>query len=97
MFSKHDRSRPALDMNKKNTWNKVRATNNAAYVVDSNFKCVDRVTHKLGFNTEVIQAGFTLPHQMIEHNEQGAPFPVVVSYNPSFFDPAKYIKINYKN
>ena len=84
MFSNRDRTRPALDTNKKYGWKQVRHANNAAYVLDKYFKCVDRITHKLGFRNEMTQPGFDLPEQMIWHNEKGAPIPVVVSYNPSF-------------
>ena len=84
MFSNRDQTRLALYMNKKYSWNQVRHARNIAYVLDDHFKYVDRITHKLGFRNEVIEPGFNLPEQMIWHNEQGAPIPVVVSYNPSF-------------
>ena len=93
ILSNCDQSQPALDITKDYSWNQVQTMNNAAYVVNSQFKCVDRVTHKLGFHRKVIEPLFTLPDQMMHLNEQGAPFPVVFSYNPSLFDPDNYIKI----
>ena len=93
MLSKRGEHHPTIPMNSTTTWDEMIDRYNAVWMVNEEcFKILD-VDGNLAAGHDALAANFTLPQFLVEVSDDGAPTPLVMSYNPQFFDPGCYIWI----
>ena len=80
------------DDNMMISFDELRHTYNACFVCNSMFKIND-IHGNVAINEECLQDNFSLPEYMIEKTDSGSPYPIVMSYNPNFFNVDQYVNI----
>ena len=92
MFSRSGTSFPALDIGGMYTCDDIIILYNGVFVVDNWFKCSDPLGN-IGSQEEALFESFELPQYIVETPREDDPYPLVVSYKPSFFDNDQYMFI----
>ena len=76
--------------NEDTTWNKMRATYNAVWMVDFN-ACRLTMDGKIAKGSDILEEDFHLPPFLINIQQEGVAVSMLMLYNPTFFEPSQYI------
>ena len=83
----------AIQSDELTTWDQMIETYNAVWLIDSSAKAID-LDGQIAEGTDILSEQFHQPPYMVEMNQDGAPAPMLMSYNPEFFYFMQYMSID---
>ena len=92
VLSKQGEDLDAIGHGNTTTWGAMTQTYNGIWMVDDHTVICDHEGN-LAFGEQALQDNFMLPQYIIEMSSTDMPCPILMSYNPLFFDPNQYVWI----
>ena len=78
------------------TWDEMTSTYNGVWMVDSAASCLS-IEGDIADENEILGEDFNLPPFLVDMTQSGVPHPMLMSFNPAFFDPHHYVVIETVN
>ena len=92
ILSRRGNDKVPISSDETTTWDTMIETYNAVWLIDDTAKAID-VDGDIAEGLDIIHEDFQQPPYMVEMNEDGAPAPMLMSYNPEFFNYVQYMSI----
>ena len=93
ILSRRGHDKVAISSDKITTWDAMIETYNAVWLIDGSARAID-VDGEIAEGLDMLNEEFRQPPYMVEMNENGAPAPMLMSYNPEFFYYVQYMSID---
>ena len=91
ILSKRGNDVPDIARGSITTWDEMRTSYNGVWVVNSETSCLS-MDGEIRQNDAILEDDFNLPPYLVDMSQPGVP--MVMSYNPSFFEPIQYMYID---